>query len=118
MEQFAPDRFGPDGVRNPAIAALLERTHVRVADDLTAKYPAAWPARLHLTLESGEVRSGGSDYPRGNPENPVCTAELQAKFRVLVAPRFGEETARRAIEIVHSLDTCADMAERLCPQIS
>ena len=25
LEQFAADRFGPDGVREPAIAALLSR---------------------------------------------------------------------------------------------
>jgi 2-methylcitrate dehydratase PrpD len=111
LEQFAADRFGPDGVRDPAIAALLERTSVTVADDLTAKYPAAWPARVILTLECGEVRSGGSDYPRGNPENPVCTGELQTKFRALVTPRFGEKTTRRALDVLHSLDTCADMAD-------
>ena len=35
LEQFAADRFGPDGVREPAIATLLSRVHVTVARDLT-----------------------------------------------------------------------------------
>src|SRR5215208_4756512 len=53
LVQFSAERFGPEGVREPAIAALLDRTHVRVSDDLTAKYPAAWPARLAVTLTYG-----------------------------------------------------------------
>jgi 2-methylcitrate dehydratase PrpD len=107
LQQFAPDRFAADG----PIAELLKRTHVTVACDLTGKYPSAWPARVTITLDSGEVVRGGADYPRGNPENPVSTAELQAKFHALVAPHFGQETVRRAVEAVETLDACDDMAQ-------
>ena len=110
LAQFVPERFGPEGVRDPAIAALLARTHVSVADGLTAQYPAAWPARLTITLEDGEVRHGSADYPRGNPENPVSTEELRDKFRELVAPRFGERAACRALQAVEALDSQTDMA--------
>jgi len=110
LEQFAAERFGPEGVRDAGIAALLERTHVTVADDLTARYPAAWPARVTVTLENGETRSAAADFPRGNPENPVSTEALRYKFHALVAPRFGEDVAARAVEAIHALDACSDMA--------
>ncbi|MGH8310612.1 MAG: MmgE/PrpD family protein, partial [Steroidobacteraceae bacterium] len=110
LEQFSADRFGLDGVRRPMIAGLLSRTRVSVADDLTAKYPAAWPVRLAIELSDGQVLRGAADFPRGNPENPVSTDELESKFVALVAPRFGEEVARRGIELVHSLDACTDVA--------
>ena len=45
LEQFGAERFDDDGVVQPAIAALLPRIHVTVRDELTAKYPAAWPTR-------------------------------------------------------------------------
>lgn len=99
LQQFTPERMG-----DPAIAALLEQTQVTVADDLTAKYPAAWPARLSLKSANGETLRGEADYPRGNPENPVSTAELEDKFRGLVAPRFGSEVAEQAIGTIKSLD--------------
>jgi 2-methylcitrate dehydratase PrpD len=111
LEQFSADRFVEDGVRDPAIASLLARTRVNVADDLTAKYPAAWPARIAIELADGTIRRGAADYPRGNPENPVTTDELEAKFMGLVAPRFGHEVARRGISLVHSLDKAHDMAK-------
>ncbi len=109
LEQFAGDRFGPEGVRLPALAALIARTNVRVADDLTAKYPAAWPARVTVTLGDGTRLRDASDYPRGNPENPIDRRELEEKFVALVAPRFGSEAASRACAAVREIAGCADV---------
>ena len=110
LEQFDAERFGPDGVRDPAIVELLRRTRVVVADDLTAKYPAAWPVRLTLKLRDGTSEHGASDYPRGNAENPVSTEEIERKFTALVGSRFGDDTARSALAALHSMERCADMA--------
>jgi len=109
LDAFSADHFG-DGVRDPAIASLLERTTVAVADDLTARYPAAWPTRIRLTRRDGKEIRGGSNYPVGNPENPVTTAQLEQKFTNLVAPRFGDDVASRALEVVRGLDRARDMA--------
>jgi 2-methylcitrate dehydratase PrpD len=105
LEQFSEER-----VRGPQIAALLDRTRVGVAPDLTAKYPAAWPARVSIKLADGSILKGASDYPRGNPENPVSTEALEEKFNALVAPRFGAETAGRALAAWRSIENSADMA--------
>jgi 2-methylcitrate dehydratase PrpD len=104
-------QFTPERMSDPAIAALLALTRVSVAEDLTAKYPAAWPARLTITLVTGETLHGAADFPRGNPENPITTQELEDKFRVLVAPRFGTDTAGRAIETIARLESLSDIAE-------
>ncbi|HEY8291548.1 MAG TPA: hypothetical protein VIG44_03625, partial [Thermomicrobiales bacterium] len=95
---------------HPAIAALLNRTTVRVDPALTAQYPEQWPARLTIRLTNGATIEGSADYPRGNPENPVPLATLEAKFRDLVAPRYDAALADRVIAAVRALDTCADVA--------
>ena len=99
LEQFSADR-----------TPLLRKTSVRVAGDLTAKYPAAWPALVKITLDDGAVLSGAGDYPRGNPENPVSMGDLEMKFNSLVEPRFGAATAQRALEKIHSVEEIQDMA--------
>jgi 2-methylcitrate dehydratase PrpD len=113
LDQFGAERFDGDGVVQPAIAALLPRIHVTVRDDLTAKYPAAWPTRVTVTLRDGTPLRGESDYPRGNPENPVSTKTLEEKFLELVAPRFGDRFAQEALAVVQSLHESDDVRRAL-----
>lgn len=110
LAQFTPERFRDTGVVEPQLATLLPRIQITVNDDLSRLYPAAWPARLTLTLADGTQVHGGSDYPRGNPENPVTTAGLEEKFRSLVAPRYDEVFAERCIAFVRELDSVTNMA--------
>jgi 2-methylcitrate dehydratase PrpD len=110
LDTFSPVHFGPDGVYEPAAAALISRTSIAVADDLTAKYPAAWPARVRVVLRDGTVLAHASDYPVGNPENPVSSARLEEKFRMLVAPRWGDDVADRALTALGALESWDDMA--------
>src|SRR5687768_15666227 len=110
LEQFTAERFCADGVREPAIAAMLPRIRVTVAADLTAKYPAAWPARVTLTLADGSRLCDASDYPRGNPENPISTEALEEKLVALVAPRFGQECAEAALAAIAALPDSPDMS--------
>ncbi|MFI5310862.1 MAG: MmgE/PrpD family protein [Gemmatimonadales bacterium] len=110
LDQFAPDRFAGDGVRDAHIDRLLQRTRVSVDPALTARYPSAWPARVTIKLEDGNVLSDSAEYPRGNPENPVSTAALAVKFSALVESRLGREVARRALAAARSVESCPDMA--------
>ena len=109
LEQFTDYRFDGSRVVDDRIATLLGRIKVTVHDDLTAMYPARWPTRLVVSLRDGTQQRGASDYPRGNPENPVSTSTLEEKFLGLVAPRFGDERARQALEAVRSIDGCDDV---------
>ena len=110
---FSADHFGDGGVSDADIAALLKRTTVTVAPDLTSKYPEAWPARVRVTLADGAELRDAADYPVGNPENPVSTSQLEEKFTGLVAPQWawGDDAATRALEALRGLDGCSDMAD-------
>ena len=110
LAEFSADRFGPSGVRDSAIAALLDRTRVTVDPEFTAKYPAAWPGRVTLTLRDGSTLGAHQDYPRGNPENAVTTAALEEKFLSLVSPRIGHTMAAAAVDAVRRIEQCGDMA--------
>jgi 2-methylcitrate dehydratase PrpD len=111
LDQFSPERFTTDGVSEGAISILLKRTRVTVEDDLSRKYPSAWPVRLTLTLRDGSVLRGTSDHARGNPENPVSTGELENKCLALLESRFGHATANTAVQAWRELDGCNDTAE-------
>ena len=95
LAQFSADRFGDDGVREPLIREMLARTRVVVADDLTAKYPGAWPARLTLTLSDGIASRARATIRVGTPRTRSRPRPLEQKFAALVGGRFGDEVARR-----------------------
>jgi 2-methylcitrate dehydratase PrpD len=111
LDTFSEGHFANGGVADDAMAAMLARTTVAVADDLTAKYPAAWPTRVTFTFSDGSMLTRGSDYPVGNPENPVSTGQLEEKFDALVTPRFGDAVTRRALDVVRSLESIDDMSQ-------
>jgi 2-methylcitrate dehydratase PrpD len=111
LEQFPPEWFGPQGVVEPQIAALLPRVSVTVSPRLTSMYPGAWPARLQIELTDGRLLAAGGDFPRGNAENPVSTAALEDKFRGLVEPRLGSEQTRRALDWIHHLLDLPNLAQ-------
>jgi 2-methylcitrate dehydratase PrpD len=106
LYQFQSQRFhSPES----AVPDLMKLVRVEVADDLTAKYPRAWPARLTIELSNGKTLQAASDFPRGNPENPVTTAELEEKFMRLVFLRFGERVTTLGADLVRSMESCDDM---------
>ncbi len=113
LEQFSPERFGPDGVVEPRLAALLPKVRITVEPALTAAYPAAWPARLAVDLADGRTLEASADYPRGHPEAPAPVAELEAKGRRLIAPLYGEAFADRVVAAVWTLRDVADMARTM-----
>ncbi len=110
LTQFSENRFGPSGVTQEVLARLLPRVQPAVSAELTAMYPAAWPARVEVELIDGQVLRAGGDFPRGNQENPVSTAELEAKFRALVEPRFSEALGERALALVRHIEAIPDLA--------
>ena len=105
------DQFAPHRVSDPSIANLIDLTRVEVAPDLTARYPAAWPVRLTVEFKDGSSMNVASDFPRGNPENPVSTATLEQKFLALIEPRFSTERATKALEAVKGTESCPDMSQ-------
>jgi 2-methylcitrate dehydratase PrpD len=115
LPQFAADRFDASGVRHRDIADLLTRVRITVAPELTAAYPAAWPARVVITTRAGRTCRGASDFPRGNAENPVSTADLEQKCADLLESRCGTDVARRGMDALRQLETCTDVADLFRP---
>jgi 2-methylcitrate dehydratase PrpD len=88
--------------------ALAARVSVRHAPTLEALYPAQWPHRVTLHLRDGRTSTGMSDQPPGSPDEPMHTAEVEAKFLSLAAPVLGEGGARLLRDTVadlHSANT-------------
>ena len=51
--------------------------------EIAAGYPERWGSKVTIVLKNGETIEKQTDYPKGDPENPVTSEDLQHKFFVL-----------------------------------
>lgn len=102
--------FTPEALEDEEIKQLMSRVSLVQDDELEALHPARWPAVVEITTRSGKVYEGRTDFPRGDPENPVTSDELVAKFHTLADGHWGEEKTKSLREAVLSLENVGDVA--------
>lgn len=96
----AAEKFGVDGRK------LIE--------GIVVGYEVAkWPAEVEImTMDAQSVR-GRTEYPRGDPENPVTQEQLAAKFRELAGSYYEDQAVEDLILSINELENIADLSAML-----
>ncbi len=95
---------------DPAVLAVRRRIEVVPSAELTAAVPAR-QATVAIETADGRKLRHRTIAVRGTPDNPMETAEVEAKARDLVEPVIGAERAERLIKAVASLERMGSVAE-------
>jgi 2-methylcitrate dehydratase PrpD len=90
--------FGERDLTDAHVRSVMERTVARLDHRLDSLYPRQFAARLTLTLKDGRRFSHEVLTPKGDPENPLSRAELEAKFCSLLAGTPYEGHAQRYLD--------------------
>jgi 2-methylcitrate dehydratase PrpD len=99
--QMALSVFAPDAMfevnQTPVavpeeIRSFMTRVVVEADESLLAYYPNGWPARLLVRTRSGTHERIVTDVP-GDPKRPFDEKQTVAKFRRVVAPLIGVDSA-------------------------
>jgi 2-methylcitrate dehydratase PrpD len=61
------------------------------------------PARLRVTLASGQVLEQRHDYASGSPRNPMTQGQIEAKFLDCASPAVSPNAARRILAALNAL---------------
>jgi 2-methylcitrate dehydratase len=91
------DTFDEARFTDPALVAFTGKVKVLHDAALDARYPNGIPNRITLTLKDGRKLVKEVEFPRGHAHNPMTDAEVEAKFRRVVEPKYG---AKRADEML------------------
>ncbi len=103
--------FRPEVLRDPAIRATAGKVKIVENDDYERQYPARSLARVTLTLADGRTVSAEVDRSeRGRYLTPT-DADIEGKFRLLVAPVLGQAKTDRLVALCQRFETLADMTE-------
>lgn len=111
--------FEPDALSDPAIVALRGRVSVAADDGFSAKFPAAYGARLTVDIRGRGTRVHEVATAKGDPENPMSASELAAKAEaLLLAAGLSVQQIDRLATAVRDLPAAADpirLSEALMP---
>ena len=103
--------FTPQNFMAPEIRRVMHLTTCRVDPALDAQYPAAWPARVEITLADGRTLSASAQHAKGDPRNPVSQDEVIAKHKSIVAGIVDDQTDDALLNFILEMETKPDFAE-------
>jgi len=101
--QVGQAQFAPDRILRPDVQQLLALTETVADPELNALYPGKFPARVTITLKDGRSFTASRDFPKGDPQEPLSDAEIEAKFLDNVAGRLDAAAARDLVARVRGL---------------
>jgi 2-methylcitrate dehydratase len=97
--QFEHDRF-----TDPAVLEVVAKVKILLDDALTTRYPRGIPNRVVVAMDDGRSFEKEVEFPRGHSGNPMTDAEVEAKFRTLVEPRYGRERVEKILSACWQLE--------------
>ena len=113
--QAGLEDFNESRLKDDEILRLMAMINLTVDSELSDVYPARWPARIEIITSAGTRLKGKSDYPKGDPENPLTEEELINKFRGLTAGLLSPSETERIIGSVLELEKMPDTQSLLVP---
>jgi 2-methylcitrate dehydratase PrpD len=98
-------QFTQDKVLDPAVQALLERVHP-VHENLPMRQDGVrqFPVELRVLLRDGTTLRSRVEHARGGPQNPVSSADLEAKFSACAATRLPPARIAQALEVLQRVE--------------
>ena len=83
--------FSPEKLADPVARALCDRTTFGI--EALPEFPAAFPARVTVTMRSGERHVAYVAHNLGTPGNPMTADDITRKFMACATPALGEAAA-------------------------
>lgn len=99
--------FTDEAVKDPLVNALIDR--VSVVMEETPSGTASRPSTVKVTLKDGRELSYRALHARGHRENPVTSADVDAKFVSCATTVVEPEKARELIAAFRGLDALPDV---------
>jgi len=79
------EEFRDHALTDPAVAEIRRRTAMVEDEEVDRAYPARWLGRVEVETRDGRQLRAAIDSPKGDPDNTLSRAELEAKLRRLAA---------------------------------
>ena len=107
--KVAPPSFSPSRMKDKTLQDLIQKIRVVENKIFTARYPAAMPTRIQLTMVDGQKLAAQVDHPKGHPRRPLSDEDIEEKFHSLADRRIGKFKANQLIQQIWELEHYREM---------
>jgi 2-methylcitrate dehydratase PrpD len=90
------------------IRRLINKTEVKLSEDIDKLYPQKWPSKVIIEGVSNHFEEY-VEYPKGDFENPASDELLIEKFQELVTPFLGENRTKNLIDTILDIDQLSNL---------
>jgi 2-methylcitrate dehydratase PrpD len=97
--------FGEDSIHDSRVRELTSKVHPRIEPSIEVRYPREWPAKVRVRLANGTTLEAETSHPKGDPELPLSSTEIESKFRALAAHGGREGAVDTLLDWVRALVT-------------
>jgi len=77
--------FHQSALTDPGVSEFRDKVLMQLDAEVDSVYPQRWLGRIEVHTTDGRVLQGAIDSPKGDPDNTLSRAELEDKFRRLLA---------------------------------
>jgi 2-methylcitrate dehydratase PrpD len=102
----------PAQLGDAATRALMQRISLSVDPEIDARFPGARAARVEIETTDGRRHIHLQPTRKGDPDQPLTDAELEAKYTELVAPVIGGREAASLLKRLWTIDKAAAVTLR------
>ncbi|MDD2496930.1 MAG: MmgE/PrpD family protein [Desulfitobacteriaceae bacterium] len=103
------EEFSEANLFNSEIKRVMSQVELNIQPEMNQAYPKKWPASVEIVLTDGNIIRGQTDYPKGDPENPLSKDELIEKFTSLVQPYIFSEDIKQLVEMIFNMEEVEDL---------
>ncbi|MEN6438631.1 MAG: MmgE/PrpD family protein [Syntrophobacter sp.] len=102
--------FSEQSLRNPEIRRLAGCVRLLVDDEIESLHPAKWGALVEIVDDSGRCYSARTDFPMGDPENPLDDEKLVSKFCRLAEHSWSTDRVEAILRAALNLEKVQNVA--------
>ncbi len=95
--------FGDESIRDSNVRELTSKVQARIEPEIESRYPREWPAKVRVRLLNGKLLEAETSYPKGDPELPLSSVEIERKFAALAAHGGREDAVETLLDWVRAI---------------
>ncbi len=105
------DDYTNESIRDPEVLGLAKKVTWMLDPEIEKVYPKYYPCTVEVTMKDGSKEIAHIEYPKGDPENPVCWDEAVEKFRFMAGHEMGSYKVEKIIDLCSRLETLDNLDE-------